>query len=98
LPQVSLQHGVSQVTGSLQTPIGKISLIWDAVKGSYVITAPDLATLKVAVPLEDPLNSRCALEKIIKSDGSVVWESGKVADKSMPFLEVCFSNLYISEI
>ena len=88
LPQVSLQHDVTQVSGSLQTPIGKITVTWDAVKGSYVITTPDLVTIKVGVPLEDPLNGGCTLEVIKKEDGGVVWAGGKVADQTMSFIEV----------
>lgn len=88
IPQVSKKHGVSQVSGSLQTPKGNILINWDTIKGTYVITTPILAKVKIGVPLEEPLEGGCGLEQIIWSDGRVVWENGKVADFSHPFVMV----------
>jgi hypothetical protein len=79
---------VSQVTGSLQTPIGKISVLWEALKGSYIISVPVLATVKIGVNLEDPANSGCGLERVMSGDGRILWELGKVAYPSMLFVEV----------
>eukprot|EP00026_Physarum_polycephalum_P002832 Phypoly_transcript_02841.p1 GENE.Phypoly_transcript_02841~~Phypoly_transcript_02841.p1 ORF type:complete len:845 (+),score=100.18 Phypoly_transcript_02841:109-2643(+) len=77
IPQVSLQHGVTQISGSLHTPLGKISVTWDAIKGAYAITTPKQAKIKLGIPARDPAHEGCSLERVADEFGQIAWENHK---------------------
>jgi hypothetical protein len=72
--------------GSLPTPTGKISLMWDVLEGICLIWAPPAIYIQIGIPTAHPIKGGTLLR--VHAGQDVIWEKGQLLDEEFSSYKV----------